>query len=44
MLSVILMVKKLLGRFTKKSQYEFRVETFIKTKSDKVYVKWKGFS
>ena len=44
---VIIMVKKLLERFTKKelqkaNQKEFRVENVIKRKGDKLYVKWKG--
>ena len=46
MLLVILEVKKLLEHFTKKNckknQKEFRVEKVIKTKGDKLYVKWKG--
>ena len=48
MLLVILKVKKLLKRFTKKNfkktnQKDFRVEKVIKRKSDKPYVKWKGY-
>ena len=50
MLLVILTVKKLLKRFTKKNckkkktnQKEFRVEKIMKRKSDKLYVKWRGF-
>ena len=44
---VILKVKKLLARFTKKklqktNQKDFRVEKVIKRRSDKLYVKWKG--
>ena len=44
-------VKKLLERFTKKNckkkkknQKEFSVEKLIKRKSDKLYVKWKGYN
>ena len=48
MLVVILIVKKLLERFTrknrKKSQRELRVEKVIKRKGDKLYVKWKGYN
>ena len=46
MLLVILKVKKLLERFTKKNckkQREFRVEKVIKKTGDKLYVKWKGY-
>ena len=48
MLLVILKVKKLLERFTKKNckktnQKEFRVQKIIKRKGDKLYVKWKGY-
>ena len=48
MFLVILNVKNLLERFTKKNckkanQKEFRVEKVIKSKSDKLYVKWKGY-
>ena len=46
MFLVILKVKKLFTRFTKKelqktNQKKFRVEKVIKRKSDKLYVKWK---
>ena len=49
MLLVILKVKKLLERFTKKNckktnQKEFTVEKVIKRKSDKLNVKWKGYN
>ena len=48
MLLVILKVKKLLERFTKKMQKtnkkEFRVEKIIKRKSDQLYGKWKGYN
>ena len=42
------MVKKLLEHFMKKelqntNQKEFRIEKVIKRKSDKLYVKWKGY-
>ena len=48
---VILKVKKLLERFTKKSgkkkiyiyQKMFTVKKVIKRKGDKLYVKWKGY-
>ena len=47
MLLVILMVKKLLGSFSKKnfkkSQREFRVEKVINRKGDKIYIKWKSY-
>ena len=47
-LLVILTAKKLLERFTKKkmqktNQKEFRVETVIRRKGYKSYVKWKGY-
>ena len=45
-LLVILKVNESLERFTKESQKaskkEFRVEKVVKTKSYKLYVKWKG--
>ena len=49
MLLVILMVKKLLERFTKKNckkqiKKEFKVEKVIKRKANKLYVKWKGYN
>ena len=40
MLLVILKMKKL----QKTNQQGFRVEKVIKRKSDKLYVKWKGYS
>ena len=48
MLLVILKAKKLLERFMKKNckktnQKEFRCEKVIKRKSNKLYVKWKGY-
>ena len=48
MLSMILMKKKLLERFTKTNckktnQTEFRTEKVIKRKDDKLYVEWKGY-
>ena len=48
MLLVILKLKKLLERFTKKNcrktnQKEFRVEKVIKRKGGKLYVKLKGY-
>ena len=50
MLLVILKVKKLVDRFTKKNcekkkknPKEFRVEKVIKRNGDKLYVKWKGY-
>ena len=48
MLLVILKVKKLLERFTKKNcknqiKKEFRVKKVIKRKCDKLYVKWKSY-
>ena len=47
MLLVILVVKKLFERFTKKelqktNQKEFRVEKVIKRKGDQLYVIWKN--
>ena len=39
---VILTVKKLLERFTKKKSKRFRVEKVTKRKDDKLDVKWKG--
>ena len=48
MLLMILMVKKLLERFMKKSgkkkknQKELRIGKVIKKKRNKLYVKWKG--
>ena len=43
MLLTILMVKKLLEHFMKKTnQQEFRIEKVIKKKGDKLHVKWKG--
>ena len=44
MLLVILIVNKLLERFTdkKKKQEEFSFRKVIKRKGDKLYVKWKG--
>ena len=49
MLLVVVKVKELLERFTKKNckktnQKEFRVEKVIKRKGDKLYVKWKGYN
>ena len=49
MLLVILKLKKLLKRFTKKNckktnQKEFRVEKVIKRKGNKLYFKWKGYN
>ena len=47
MLLVILTVKKLLERYTKKDCKkqikEFRVEKVIKRKGNKLYVKWKVY-
>ena len=50
MLLVIIRAEKLLKRSMKnkckkknKNQKEFRVEKVIKRKSDKLYVKWKGY-
>ena len=44
MLLAILMVKKLLERFTKKNCKKInQIEEVIKTKSDKLYVKWEGY-
>ena len=49
MLLMILMVKKLLERFMKKSgkkkknQKELRIGKVIKKKRNKLYVKWKGY-
>ena len=48
-LLVILKAKKLLERFMKKNckktnQKEFRCEKVIKRKSNKSYVKWKGYN
>ena len=45
---MILRVKKLLEHFIKKelqktNQKEFRIEKVIKSKGDKLYVKWKGY-
>ena len=47
MLLVILKVKKVLEHFTKKNckktnREELRLEKVIKSKDDKLYVKWKG--
>ena len=47
MLLMVLLKKKLLGRFMKKkfqktNQKEFRIEKIIKRKGDKFYVKFKG--
>ena len=49
MLLMILMEKKLLERFTKMNckktnQEEFRIETIIKKKGNKLYVKWKRYN
>ena len=52
MLLVILTVKKMLERLTKKnckkqvkqSETEFRVEKVIQKKSDALYVNWKGYA
>ena len=44
MLLMILMEKKLLERFTKKNQKEFRIEKVIERKVDKLYVKWKEYN
>ena len=42
MLLVLLIVKKLLERFTKKiAKKEFRIEKVTKRKGDKLYAKWK---
>ena len=42
------MVKKLLEVFMKRipktNQKEFRIEKVLKRKSDKLYVKWKGYN
>ena len=48
MLLMILMVKKLLVLFyenelQKTYQKKFRIEKVLKKKSDKLYVKWKGY-
>ena len=49
MLLLIIRAEKLLKRSMKnnckkkKNQKEFRVEKVIKRKSDKLYVKWKGY-
>ena len=43
MLLVILTVKKLLKRFTKKEMQNARAEKVIKKKGDKLYVKWEGY-
>ena len=48
MLLVTLKTKKIVGAFCerqlqKRNQKEFRVEKVIKRKSDKLYVKWKGY-
>ena len=43
MLIAILKAKKLLERFTKNNQKEFRVDKVINIKGDKTYVKWKGY-
>ena len=44
---MILMVNKSLVHFMKKNykknQQEFRIEKVLKGKSDKLYVKWKGY-
>ena len=41
---MILMVKKLLEHFMKKTnQEEFRIEKVIKKKGNKLYIKWKGY-
>ena len=48
MLLMILIMKKFLERFLKRmenaNQKEFRVKKVIKRKSDKLYVKWKGYN
>ena len=48
LLIMILMEKKLLELFTKKelqkTNQKFRIEKVIKRKSQKLYVKWKGYS
>ena len=44
MLLMILMEKKLLERFTKKNQKEFRIEKVIERKVDKLYLKWKEYN
>ena len=48
MLLMILTEKKLLEIFTKKNckknQKEFRIETVIKRKGDKLHVNWKGYN
>ena len=46
---MILMVKKLLEHFMKKelkktNKKEFRIEKVIKRKSERLYVKWKGYN
>ena len=45
---MILIMKKFLERFLKRmenaNQKEFRVKKVIKRKSDKLYVKWKGYN
>ena len=48
MLLLILKAKEIIGTFykkriTKTNQKEFRVKKVIKTKGDKIYVKWKGY-
>ena len=48
MLLLILKAKEIVGTFykkriTKTNQKEFRVKKIIKTKGDKIYVKWKGY-
>ena len=42
------MLKKIIGTFYEKelrttNQYEFRIKKVIKRRSDKLYVKWKGY-
>ena len=48
MLLMILMMKNIIGTFSEKElqkidQQEFGIEKVIKTKADKLYVKWKGY-
>ena len=43
MLPVILKAKKLLERFTKTNQKEFKIGKVIKRKGDKLYIKWKRY-
>ena len=47
MLLAILMIKKLLERFTKKNcknkSKKIMIKKVIKRKDDKLYVKWKGY-